>query len=245
MTKTASPHDEWPMNEERSNIGAEFIESVIKSDLVDIAADLSEIALDSLLENGVARDIPIVGWLFKIHSAQRSLRDRLFLKKVAAFYRGASKALSDERATFRKKLKADKAYQKRVGEDVLLLIERHERFEKSLLLRKLFAGLIGGHLSHDIFMRLAAILDKAVIEDLEGLNLHRESTHELSEQETQGLYRCGLMDMKISVGGLSRELIQIGMTSGFEMNRDGDVTYELNDLGQIFIEYAFESSANK
>jgi hypothetical protein len=138
---------EIAMSTERSSLGVELIGSLKESNLVEVATEIGEVALDSFLQQGLLREVPILGWLVKFYGAQQSIRDRLFVKKIAAFYKGAGKASPEERAKFRKKIETNKEYQKKVGESLLLLIERHERFEKSLLLGRLFASLMSGDLS--------------------------------------------------------------------------------------------------
>jgi hypothetical protein len=160
-------------------------------------------------------------------------------KKIAAFYAGAGKASPEDRVRFRKKIEINKAYQKKVGESLLLLIERHERFEKSLLLGRLFASFMSGDITHELFMRLSAALDKAVIEDLEALRGSESEDYTLHER-FEGLYRCGLMDLKLSVRPLNREAMQMGMRRGIELERDVEVRYQINELGNLFIEHAME-----
>jgi hypothetical protein len=88
-------------------------------------------------------------------------------------------------------------------------------------------------------MRLSAALDKAVIEDLEALRGSESEDYTLHERY-EGLYRCGLMDLNLSVRPLNREAMQMGMQRGIEMERDVEVRYQFNELGNLFIEHAME-----
>ncbi|MDX6531677.1 MAG: hypothetical protein QOH41_3967 [Blastocatellia bacterium] len=69
------------MSTERSSLGVELISSLNESNLVEVATEIGEVALDSFLQPGVLREIPIFGWLVKFYGAQQSVRDRLFVKK--------------------------------------------------------------------------------------------------------------------------------------------------------------------
>ena len=201
-------------------------------------------ALDSVLKDGIAKDIPVFGWLLKFHGAYKNISERIFLRKVAYFLQGASRASPDERVKFAQKIRSKKDYQKRVGENLILLIERHERFEKSLLLGRLFASVMRGALSHELFMRLSAALDKAMIEDLEilkGSEKEGDSLHDHFE----GLYRCGLMDLNLSVTPLNRRAMEMGMQRGVELERRVEVRYKLNELGNLFIGHALEVDIDK
>jgi hypothetical protein len=209
--------------------------SIADSDLSEIAIDTSEIVLDGLLEEGVLKDIPVFGWAVKAFKAQRSIRDRLFLKKVALFAQGARTVSGEKHEEFKRKIEDDKEHRKRVGESLLLFIERHERLEKSLLLGKLFAAHLNNDISYQDFSQLAAALDKAVLEDLEALRNNIPHLHMLRSQVREGLYRCGLMRIEIKVPAPSRKLFQAGIPTKSE----GKVQYKLNQYGTLFIKHAF------
>jgi hypothetical protein len=227
------------VKERRSNLGLELISSLRESELGEIAEEIAEMALDSVLQDGLAKDVPIVGWILKFRSAYKGISERIFLKKIPYFLRGASRASPVERAKFAEKIKIEKRFQKKVGENLILLIERHERFEKSLLLGRLFASVMRGDMSHELFMRLSAALDKAIVEDLEVLKGSEKEGDSLHDH-FEGLYRCGLMDLKLSVRPLNRRAMEMEMQRGVEMERLVEVRYRLNELGNLFIEHALE-----
>jgi hypothetical protein len=227
------------MEERRFNLGLELISSVGESGLIEIAEGIAKMALDSALEDGIVKDIPVFGWLLKFRSAYKGISERILLKKIASFLEGVSRASPEERANFAKKIKTDKKYQKKVGENLILLIERHERFEKSFLLGRLFASFIRGALSQELFIRLSAALDKAAIEDLEALRGAESEDYTLHER-LEGLNRCGLTDLRLSVRPLNRQAMQMGKQRGIEMERQVEVRYQINELGNLFIERAME-----
>jgi hypothetical protein len=220
-----------------ANIDSEdsLIESIADSDLSEVAIDTSEIVLDSLLEDGVLKDIPIFGWAVKAFKAQRSIRDGLFLKKVALFAKGARTVSGQKREEFKKRINDDKEHRKRVGESLLLFLERHERLEKSLLLGRLFAAHLNSNITYAEFSQLAAALDKSVVEDLEALQKNMPHLFMLRAQVNEGLYRCGLMGIEIEVPAPSRKLFQAGIPTKGE----GKVKYKLNRYGTLFITHAF------
>src|SRR5687767_7830531 len=116
-------------NSEKDNLGELLIESVGLSSLTDIATEASDIALDIVLNDGLLKEIPVFGWLVKAYSAYHSITDRMFLKKVALFLSGVGHAPQAERQNFRSKLDSEPAFRKKVGENLLLMIDKHERLE--------------------------------------------------------------------------------------------------------------------
>ena len=57
----------------------------MNEDLKDLAIDLSEVALDSLSENELVKDIPVIGTFVRLARVTRSIPDLIFAKKVERF----------------------------------------------------------------------------------------------------------------------------------------------------------------
>ena len=221
------PSDNMP-----NNLGESLIESVGAAGLTEIALEASDIALDLALNDGLLKDIPVFGWLAKGYSAYRNIADRLFLKKVALFLSGVGKASASEREKFKSELNRDPEFRKRVGENLLLLINRHERLEKSYLLGKLMTKVIEGACSYEFFLRIAAAIDHSTVEDLEDLRTHAKDVKGLPDSVQQSLYKSHLLDMDIHANSLFDDsMVSVS------------VTYKLNALGEKLIEYALLDDA--
>jgi len=52
------------------------------------------------------------------------------------------------------------------------------------------------------------------------------------------------MGLNLSVGPLNREAMQMGVQRGIEMERDVEVRYQINELGNLFIEHAMEADSD-
>ncbi len=228
---------------ENSNLSISLVDSIGQSNLSEVAAEAGDVILDSLLEDGVLKDVPVFGWLFKAYNAGQSISDRLFMRKVAAFLYGVGDAPAEKREEFQREVAEDDKYRRKVGENLLLLIDRHERLEKSALLGRMFASHVKGDLTHELFLRLAAALDRAITEDLQGLQrsgMYDEYEghyllHMLDEHVKEGLNRCGLVGIE---SHLETREIQRSLErdySGVRMRVD----YRLSDLGKLFVEHAF------
>lgn len=61
-----------------------FKESIF-SDVADIAVDLGEIGIDSVLRDGLIKDIPIVSVFYKFANIATSIREQYLLKKTLIF----------------------------------------------------------------------------------------------------------------------------------------------------------------
>lgn len=58
---------------------------LISDDAKGLVATYAEIGVDALLEDGVARDIPVISSIVAVTRMGANVRDRLFAKKLLAF----------------------------------------------------------------------------------------------------------------------------------------------------------------
>jgi hypothetical protein len=68
--------------QEDQNLEESLVRSIAKPNLTELAADLAEVGLDQLLQEGVLRDIPVLGTLVGLYRTVGIVRDRLFATKV-------------------------------------------------------------------------------------------------------------------------------------------------------------------
>lgn len=187
------------------NLGGSLIASVSKAGASDIAAEAAEIALDSVLNGGLLEEVPVFGWLMKSYNVAGAIRERVFLKKVANFLAGTSNVSDSERAKFQTEIQADAGFSRKVGEGLVLLLDRHEDFDKSYILGKTFSRYMRGHIQYDQFLKIAKSIDLAYIGDLRCLAeyYNRIKSYEpksgkrfsdfLDDHISQSLYSSGLV----------------------------------------------------
>jgi hypothetical protein len=190
--------------------GRALVRSVCSGGARDITAEGVELLLDSALDEGLVQDIPIVGWLVKTYDVVNSIRERIFLQKLLRFLRETQATAAEERKAFAERMEADPDYQRKVGENLFLLLNRHETVDKSELLGHVFAALVREEISDEEFQRYAFIIDRLFLQDLTHLARHYasiaafEAAREqgdhvgweqfLDEKTTQALFGNGLLD---------------------------------------------------
>ena len=79
---------------------AALVRSLDSSNLRDLTVDLAEAGVDQLLNEGLVREVPILGMLVRLRATVGIVRDHLFAKKVAKFLHGISKIDEAERRQF-------------------------------------------------------------------------------------------------------------------------------------------------
>ena len=186
--------------------------------LSQISQNIGELVIDGLLEDGLAKDIPIVGSVVGLTKFGISVKDYLFLKKIAKFLFEIGETTSEQREKLIEKIEQSEKYNKDVGEALLLIIDKLDDLEKPKILGKLFKALIEFRIDYKTFLRLAFSIEKVFLPDIESLKEIKEGKQVDSEIKSL-LYNAGLMKR----------------TTFGEIQVSGDNEFEINELGNILI----------
>lgn len=79
------------------NFDISFKKTILKSDLPAVIRNAGEIALDSLFDSGVLKNIPILNTLLQCGNTVGNIRDYLFAKKMLKFFENISNLSEAER----------------------------------------------------------------------------------------------------------------------------------------------------
>lgn len=138
-------------------------ESVVASielhDLADTLTDLAEAGLDQLFDDGVLRDIPILGTLARLRKTVGAIRDFIFVRKVVRFLIRLGRVPDSEREAFVAQL-GTKLERRRLGETLVLLLDRLDDMDKPEMLARLFAAHVKGRYDLATFRRLSTALER-------------------------------------------------------------------------------------
>lgn len=153
------------MSELRQISGA--LEDTIKdSELHALTSDFSEAMLDSIMSDGLAKDIPIIGSIVGTGKVFLGLRERLFLKKIICFLSELKKISPKKRKEMVEKIDTSKKFKIKVGEKLIYIIEKCDDHEKSNVIAKLFSAFINETITYSEFLKSARIVDHTSTEDL-------------------------------------------------------------------------------
>ncbi|HEY0921510.1 hypothetical protein [Rheinheimera pacifica] len=143
-----------------------IFQSVKSKDLCNLVLDAGEVAMDSLLDDGVARDIPIFGSLVKVCNAYHSVREKIFARKIYKFLSEISLTPAPERAQILEDIANSKGGMNAAGVAVLELVDKLDSDIKPELVGKLFNACGSGYISTADFLRLSDVISKIYISDL-------------------------------------------------------------------------------
>jgi len=195
----------------------------ISLDISSNAIELTEVAIDSVLDEGVLQDIPIINSLVGIYKVGKTITQKYYIKKIINFLNTFGSIDEASKIRFiKEELSTDKDKEK-FGETILLLIEKADEIEKSILYAKIFKM----HIEHKDFcsysesIRICKMVDKSFYDDL--LYLIKFQNGDMTNQHiTDELYKNGFL----SFGGID------GGTIGGHIE-DGGIIYNINKYGEI------------
>ena len=136
------------------------------SDLHNVTISLAEVFADSLMEDGTAKDIPIIGTVIGIGKTAIGIKESLFLKKIIYFISELKNISSEKRHAMIEKIDNSGKFRTKVGEKLLYLIDKCDDHEKTQIIARLFSAFLLENISYDEFLRASHIVDQVMIDDL-------------------------------------------------------------------------------
>lgn len=168
----------------------------------DIIGDYLEIGIDSIIDEGILKEIPIVKTIVGVLKVGKNVHDRNLLKQTLVFINEFN----------RKEIRQDKIeeYKKRIENNpkkcedelgrIILLLNNFIDKEKSIMLAKLFKAYIKQQINWDSFCEFSEIINRIFIQDLHILCKIKNRDIDLmfsreDEFRAERLYSIGLIGM--------------------------------------------------
>lgn len=186
----------------------------------DLLQEAAEFSFDTLLKDGVVKDIPAVGIVAKLYSAALGVQGYIFAKKIRRFLTELRSIPKKEREAFAERLEKDKEQKERTAETLVALLDKIDDLAKAPLLARAFSSYVRQEIDFSTFQRLAAAVDRCLVSDLPLL----EDFH--GPQAIDGY----IGDMLVSTGLVSVAAIPGIRGSGVK------TTYEISHLGELFVQ---------
>lgn len=182
------------------NIEKALLKSIGLNDLANVIGDSAEAAIDAALSGGLLKEIPVIASLVGLAKTGLAIRDRIFLKKLLRFLRTAAEVPDDERDAFIDKISTDEPFRRKVGETLIVVLDRLDHLDKAELVARVFNGYVQGAVDFPAFERLATAIDRAFMEDLTSLLRYCSGEVEWPQENLwQRLYPSGLSHFDVNV----------------------------------------------
>jgi hypothetical protein len=175
----------------RKEIGPSLEETLADTQLPSLLVEYTEVALDTLLVDGVVKDIPIIGTLRGLWKSGVIVRDYLFVRKLLRFLGPLSEVPHEERVKMIERLHEDESYFHRVGDEILLLLDRLDSIKKAQYVGRAFRAYCKGYIDNDMLQRINYAVDKVLLGDLPKLAQFAATGH-ADDAVLQGFVNAGL-----------------------------------------------------
>ncbi len=151
--------------DELDKVSISLNDTIVDSNLADFAKDGLELGIDSLMKDGILKEIPIIRILVGLINSTQNISNRLFLKKIISFLRGISEIPADKRKKMIDKIDKSKKYKNKVSEKLLFIIEHCEDDVKSEYIAHLFKSFIKEEATYDEFINGTSIINRLTTAD--------------------------------------------------------------------------------
>lgn len=183
--------------------------------LLEVALDNAEVLVDKYVDNDFVKEIPILGSALKLVTAASDIRDRIFAAKVARFLTCLDSISNEKKESLRKKIQGSHEEANKVGEIVLLTLDRLTDLEKPEIISMVFLAYVDGHLKETDFRRVVEAIDLAFVDDLRRLFSIHNPPKKPQDAYLRYLVRTGLTEV----------------VAGNTFDEAGELYYELSSLG--------------
>lgn len=196
--------------------------------------EIAEIGLDSVLQDGVLKDFPILGTVSALCKTGINLRERNFVRQTAAFITTFNNGtISEEKLNnYRQELENDpKRAERELGRVILLLDRMIEDFQ-SRMLGRFYSAYVRGAISWDKFVEISEVNTRMFISDYRELDyISRTPIQQTDELSDNRLYKIQRLE---SLGLVKENRVRLhsGNKLTFENSNDRFVTTPLG--GTLF-----------
>ncbi|MGE8553995.1 MAG: hypothetical protein ACN6OB_08665 [Chryseobacterium jejuense] len=184
----------------------ESIKSIKSNEIVNASLDIGEVIMDSNLEDGILKDIPIIGTLINLNKGRLSIQDRIFSKKILSFLNQLKDIPEEKRIKAIQKIEDSKDERIKIGEKLIYLIDRTDDHVKAEIIGVMFSEYIKENIDYEDFKRACEIINKTYLGDL--LWFLNSNVIKISIEESSDMISSGLFDLPfgLSIKNLKDEL---------------------------------------
>lgn len=192
----------------KKNLSDNLARTIAETGGLELPAEILEFSIDQAIDEGLLKDIPVVGWIAKGASFGRSISDRIFFHKILRFLIALEKIDKNDREAFRTKVAEDSDFRRRVGEHLLILLDKMDTFEKSSLLAKCFDHFLTGDIDHGYFVDLSHVIERSPLADLQALCV--PDNQRIQFRSSAVAAASGILEFGIAEPEPSEDLPQLG-----------------------------------
>lgn len=195
-------------------------EELVSENIFDVPFEIGEVVIDQFLDDGILKDIPKFGIVYKTLKGIISIPDKLLMIKVLYFLDGIKNGNipMEKRVKFIENINKSETKNKNVGFDLINILDKSDNLQKTTIIAKAFEFCLLNKITYDDFLRITHGINLAFISDLVNLINDALDKDELNRVK-ENLFITGFIRIK----------------NGETWNDVGKTYYELNELAQALI----------
>lgn len=201
-----------------------YIEKFKSSGLFDLGNDITEIAIDSILNEGLLKEIPIIKTISTFYKTGKSIKDQFILRKIISFLNGCNGLSVKEAENFVQSFENEEMA-KEFGMRLLLLIDKADDIKKAELIGRLYILLLKREFDSKFYLRLCYMINKCFYDDILCLNFFEDEESILTS--TNEVVDTIVLENLFSSGLIS----EYGFDGGDVSGKNSGTRYGLNDYG--------------
>ncbi|MCI6691408.1 MAG: hypothetical protein MR510_02785 [Clostridium sp.] len=196
--------------------------------------DICEVGIDSLLDDGIFKEIPIVNMVIGIGKTAQNIHERNLLQQTLNFIKSFNeKSINEEKLKkYREKIdKNKKIAEKELGR-VLIILNSNVETKKSQLLGKVFRAYVDEIIDWNQFCDLSEAISRLFISDIN--LIYNIWKHKINDSNNCLNYQ---IDRLVSIGfiGTTTKSMTIGSNNTSNTERYLNIT----EFGELFSEIIF------
>lgn len=201
---------------ENSNLPIALCDS-ISSEAGSAIADILEVGLDSIFEDSLLKEVPLLSTATSLYKIGHSIKERHYIKKLAQFIQSLNEGMVEDAQVkvFRDRILHDQKKSEKELEYILILVDRYISHGKSTIIAKLYLSYLESKLNWEEFSMYSEVTDQLFINDLDFLR--KEGNQIIAEVSSDAALRLTSMGL----------LFEVHEDPEFSINEeDGNLHYE-------------------
>lgn len=134
----------------------------ISDESQSVAAELMEVGLDSVMDDGLLKEVPILSLAVSLYKIGHSVQERHYVKKLAAFIDALNKGITDEekREYYKSKMIDNPKQRDKELEYILIILDRYIHPNKAQRLARAYLRFLNAEITWLEYAKTAETLDR-------------------------------------------------------------------------------------
>ena len=200
-----------------------------KQEIFSLTKNFGDAAIDSFFNDGLFKDIPLLGTSVSIFKLLSSISDRRLLVKLLKFVNELGLHSQEEINDFKYRYLKDEDY-KKIGSRLLFVLEKADNLTKIKWLAKCLRLFVDGKIMKNEFLRLCSIINISYVEDMLQINAFGKRKRITAHNNIVEAY---VLEHLFSIGLIQNK----GYDGGDALGENSGNVYELNKFGKIMKDF--------